>query len=243
MAGDAPLIEMTDLRKSYRVGPVDAPVLRGVSLSLMPGEFTAIMGPSGCGKSTLMNIMGLLDRADTGSYRLEGQSVAELDDAQLSRLRNQAIGFVFQSYQLLGRLTALENVGLPLVYRGQRQGAARRRCLDCLDLVGLADKAERMPSELSGGQQQRVAIARALAGAPRLILGDEPTGALDAQSGHEVMELFAKLNAQEGQTILLITHDSQISARCRRQLAMAEGVLLERDRRRSDGEGRLAHAG
>ena len=220
-----PVIAMTDIGKSYRLGPVETPVLRGVSLVVEAGDFTAIMGPSGCGKSTLMNLLGLLDRPDTGVYRLLGQEVGRLDDRQLSRLRNQSIGFVFQSYQLLARHTALENIGLPLVYRGQAKDQIRQRALACLEMVGLAGMAQRLPSELSGGQQQRVAIARAICGQPRLILADEPTGALDTASGEEVMGLFARLNADQGQTIVLITHDPKVAGRCRRRCDMQDGRL------------------
>ncbi|MFH1061152.1 MAG: ABC transporter ATP-binding protein [Pseudomonadota bacterium] len=218
---------MTGITKSYRLGPVETPVLRGVDLTVLPGDFTSVMGPSGCGKSTLMNIMGLLDRPGGGSYRLLGQDVAGLEDRALSRLRNRSIGFVFQSYQLLARQDALGNVGLPLVYRGEDKPAVARRARRALELVGISDLAGRLPGELSGGQQQRVAIARALAGEPGLVLADEPTGALDSATGEEIMALFARLNREQGQTIVLITHDPKVAGGCRRRLRMSDGRLDE----------------
>jgi putative ABC transport system ATP-binding protein len=221
------MLKLRDIRKSYRIGPTEVDVLKGVNLDVQQGELLSIMGPSGCGKSTLMNIIGLLDRPTSGLFRLNGEDVAYTDDDALSEIRNLRIGFVFQQYFLLSRLTAVENVELPLVYRGNAGGFTRNKCMEILRRVGMEERALHRPAELSGGQQQRVAIARALVGNPSLILADEPTGALDTHVGHEIMELFKMLNAEEGITVIIITHDPGIAGQCRRVAVMRDGVIVE----------------
>jgi putative ABC transport system ATP-binding protein len=220
------MLTLRDIRKSYRIGPTEVEVLKGVSLEIQQGELVSIMGQSGCGKSTLMNIIGLLDRPTSGSFMLDGAEVSYTDDDALSEIRNQRIGFVFQQYFLLSRLTALENVALPLVYRGDKGSNNHERCMELLKRVGMDDRAHHRPNELSGGQQQRVAIARALVGNPSLILADEPTGALDTNVGGEIMELFKTLNAEEGITVVIITHDPGIARQCKRVAVMKDGVIL-----------------
>ena len=218
---------LVDIRKTYTIGPITVEVLRGVGLDVERGDLVSIMGPSGCGKSTLMNIIGLLDPPTSGSYLLEGREVSSMGDNQLSTIRNARIGFVFQSFHLLPRLTALENVGLPLVYRGLRDKEIKRQAREVLDKVGMHDRAGHKPNELSGGQQQRVAIARALVGAPALVLADEPTGALDPRIGQEIMQLFIRLNAEERLTVIVITHDPAIAQQCTRRTRIHDGVLHE----------------
>jgi putative ABC transport system ATP-binding protein len=191
------------------------------------GELISIMGPSGCGKSTLMNIIGLLDRPTSGFFAINGAEVAYTNDDALSTIRNRSIGFVFQQYLLLAKLTALENVAIPLVYRGESEALMQERSMELLRRVGMAERARHRPSELSGGQQQRIAIARALVGKPALILADEPTGALDTRVGQEIMDLFRMLNDEEGITVVIITHDPKIAAQCRRVVMMNDGVLQE----------------
>ncbi|SJZ98449.1 putative ABC transport system ATP-binding protein [Trichlorobacter thiogenes] len=220
------MLTLRDIRKSYRIGPTEVDVLKGVSLEIQQGELVSIMGQSGCGKSTLMNIIGLLDRPTSGSFMLDGAEVSYSDDDALSEIRNQRIGFVFQQYFLLSRLTALENVALPLVYRGDTGTNSHDRCMELLKRVGMDDRANHRPNELSGGQQQRVAIARALVGNPSLILADEPTGALDTNVGGEIMELFKTLNAEEGITVVIITHDPGIARQCKRVAVMKDGVIV-----------------
>jgi putative ABC transport system ATP-binding protein len=222
------IIEMSDIRKGYPVGPVTIDILRGVELAVPSGQLVAIEGTSGCGKSTLMNLLGFLDVPDSGSYRFNGKTTADMSDRQLSDIRNREIGFVFQHFHLLPRLTALDNVALPLVYRGLSERERRRICRKMLDRVGMGDRANHRPSELSGGQQQRVAIARALAQEPALILADEPTGALDSQVGQDIMDLFLELNRKEGITVIIITHDPRIAAQCDRICGMKDGVLKEK---------------
>lgn len=218
------MIELTELKKSYRSGPgADVHALRGVTLTIGKGDFVAIMGPSGCGKSTLMNILGTLDRADSGSYRLLGQEVAAMDDAAQSLLRNRRIGFVFQSFNLLPLASALENVALPLLY-SPAPGDAHKRSLAALELVGLAARAHHRPGELSGGQQQRVAIARALVNDPDLILADEPTGNLDTRASAEVMAVLEGL-ANQGKTVILVTHEPDIAAFTRRVIGLRDGQV------------------
>ena len=221
------MLSLHDIRKSYRIGPTEVEVLRGVSLEVADGDMLSISGPSGCGKSTLMNILGLLDRPSAGRYAIAGQAVAYDDDDQLSDIRNRSIGFVFQQYHLLPRLTALENVCLPLVYRNLAEAQMHALALDKLRLVGMDTRAGHLPSELSGGQQQRVAIARALVGQPQLILADEPTGALDPRVGQDIMALFLQLNAEQRITVAIITHDPGIARQCPRRAVMQEGVLHE----------------
>jgi putative ABC transport system ATP-binding protein len=221
------MLFLRDIRKSFRIGPTEIEVLKGVNLDVAQGELVSIMGPSGCGKSTLMNIIGLLDRPTSGAFAIDGAPIAYTNDDALSDIRNRRIGFVFQQYFLLSRLTALENVSLPLVYRRGRERNSRDRSMELLKRVGMDDRARHRPAELSGGQQQRVAIARALVGSPSLILADEPTGALDTHVGREIMELFKELNAVEGITIVIITHDPGIARQCGRVAVMKDGVIVE----------------
>ena len=223
------MLELVDVCKTFRLGPVEVEVLKGVRLTVARGDLLSIMGPSGSGKSTLINILGLLGRATGGTYLLNGRDVSTMDDNALSDFRNANIGFVFQSFNLLPLLTAEENVAVPLTYRGLDAGEAKRRARDILDRVAMADRAEHRPDQLSGGQKQRVAIARALVGEPAVVLADEPTGALDADTADEVMKLLLRLNAEERITILIITHDPAISLQCRRRALIRDGVLLEDD--------------
>ncbi len=221
------MLKLTDIRRSYRVGPVATEVLRGVDLEVEAGDLMSIMGPSGSGKTTLMNIIGLLDRPTSGACLLDGRDVSGLRDDELSALRNRHIGFVFQSFHLLPQLTALENVCLPLVYRGAGRPEMRRRAQEILERVGMADRTGHRPDQLSGGQKQRVAVARALVGEPALLLADEPTGALDTDTADEVMALLRRLNEERGITILIITHDSSVADRCVRQTRIRDGRLFE----------------
>ncbi len=218
------MIEIQDVVKEYRMGPTTVTALASVSLYIAQGEFVAIVGPSGSGKSTLMNIIGCLDTPDDGSYRLAGEEVAELDASELAEVRNLRIGFVFQVFNLLPRATALENVALPLVYRGVGAGRRQRRAEEMLERVGLADRMDHLPSELSGGQRQRVAIARALIGSPSVILADEPTGALDTTTGREIMELFEELHT-EGVTVVLVTHELELAEGTNRTIRLRDGMV------------------
>lgn len=217
------MIRMDGIQKTYRVGDVEVPAVRGISLHIRKGEFVAIMGPSGCGKSTLMNLMGCLDTPTSGSYLLDGQEVAGLDDDALSTIRNRKIGFVFQSFNLLPRATALENVELPLIYRDE--GGIRAKANAALASVGLADRAHHKPSELSGGQQQRVAAARALVTDPAILMADEPTGNLDTKASEEVMALFGDLHRQ-GRTIVLVTHEPDIARHAERTIHLKDGEVV-----------------
>ena len=219
------MINMTGIMRSFMLGGVELPVLRGLDLAVEEGDFLSILGSSGCGKSTLLNILGLLDRPTAGEYLLEGEPVADLSDRDLSALRNRKIGFVFQSFNLLSRLSAVENVEMPLVYRNLGKAQRHRRSMDLLKKVGLADRADHRPAQLSGGQQQRVAIARALVGEPVVLLADEPTGALDSTVGREIMDLFLRLNSEGGLTILMITHDVSLSQLATSRLRMVDGLL------------------
>ena len=221
------LLHLANVCKAYRVGPISTEVLRDVCLDVNEGDLLSIMGPSGSGKSTLMNIIGLLDQPTSGSYLMRGQEVGKMDDDELSNIRNATIGFVFQSFHLLPQLTAVENVGLPLTYRGLDADASGHRSREALARVGLTDRSAHKPNELSGGQQQRVAIARALVGRPAIMLADEPTGALDPRIGQEIMELFRELNADEGLTIIIITHDSKIAGQCGRHTRIENGTLIQ----------------
>ncbi len=221
------MLRLTDVRRSYRIGPVTTEVLRGVDLEVNAGDLMSIMGPSGSGKTTLMNIIGLLDRPSSGACVLDGRDVSGLQDDELAALRNRHIGFVFQSFHLLPQMTALENVCLPLVYRGAGRPAMRRHAQEILKRVGMADRIDHRPDQLSGGQKQRVAIARALVGEPALVLADEPTGALDTDTADEVMALLRQLNEERGITILIITHDPSVADRCARRTRISDGRLFE----------------
>jgi putative ABC transport system ATP-binding protein len=218
------LIEMVGISKSYDMGPTQVYALRGVDLSIQNNEYVAIMGPSGSGKSTLMNIIGCLDVPTAGLYRLNGQMVNEMDDDQLADIRNQEIGFVFQTFNLLPRSDALKNVELPLVYGGVTVKQRKERATQALEAVGLSDRMDHRPNELSGGQRQRVAIARALANDPSIILADEPTGALDSRTGLEIMELFTRLHAS-GNTIILVTHEEEIAENAHRIVRFRDGEV------------------
>ena len=221
------MLQLVGIRKSYMLGSVEVEVLRGVDLAVNQGDLLSIMGPSGSGKSTLMHIIGLLGRPSAGSCLLHGEDVWSMNDDQLSTFRNRNIGFVFQSFNLMPYLSSVENVGLPLVYRGLGSREARHRSLAMLEKVGIGDRAEHLPGQLSGGQRQRVAIARALVGEPAIVLADEPTGALDAATASEVMELLIRLNANDRITIVIITHDPKVAAQCARRSRIDDGVLVE----------------
>jgi putative ABC transport system ATP-binding protein len=219
-----PVVRTRALARTYLRGSIAVPVLEAVDLELAEGEWLAVLGPSGSGKSTLLNILGLLDRPDAGVYELAGEDVSDLGDTRRAALRNRRIGFVFQSFNLLPRTSALENVAAPLLYRGIRRAARLKQALGALERVRLADRADHDPTELSGGQLQRVAIARALVGEPALLLADEPTGNLDSRSGAEVLELFAALH-RAGTTVLMITHDPVVASRAQRRLVLDAGRL------------------
>lgn len=221
------LIKLINITKNYSLGNSVYTALKGINLSIETGEMTAIVGTSGSGKSTLMNIIGFLDHCTKGSYYFNGQNVSDLSTHELATIRNAKIGFVFQSFYLLPRSTALQNVMLPLFYRGTPQEEAKARALKMLEKVGVAHLATHRPNQLSGGQQQRVAIARALVGDPEIILADEPTGALDSQTGEEVMTLFNDLNRKEGRSIVIITHDKLISQRCQRVITIKDGLITQ----------------
>ena len=222
-----PVIQLEAIDKVYQTGEVAVHAVRGVSLQVLPGEFVAVMGASGSGKSTLMNVIGCLDRPTAGHYRLDGEEVGTLTKSELSRVRNQRLGFVFQGFNLLSRTSALENVELPLLYspHGHGRRELRRRSLAALERVGLAERAEHHPSQLSGGQQQRVAIARALVNEPALLLADEPTGNLDTRTSLEIMAIFQGLN-RKGMTILMVTHEPDIAQYCLRQIVMRDGRVI-----------------
>jgi putative ABC transport system ATP-binding protein len=223
--GSTPLIHIDDVTKIYQMGDVEVRALRGVSLKVAQGEFVAIMGASGSGKSTLMNIIGCLDRPTKGRYLLEGHEVSNLNRDELARIRNRTIGFVFQSFNLLSRTTALENVELPLVYAGLSRRDRHKRAAEALDRVGLGDRTLHHPNQLSGGQQQRVAIARALVSRPKIILGDEPTGNLDSRTSIEVMSLLQDLG-RSGITVLLVTHEADIARYASRSITVKDGLVL-----------------
>ena len=220
------MIRMKGIRKEYRMGENVVAALGGVDIHIEPHDFVSIIGPSGSGKSTLMNIIGCLDVADEGGYWLDGQEISDYTEDELAVIRNRKIGFVFQQFNLLPKLTAQENVELPLIYQGMSAGKRRARSEEVLERVGLLDRMDHKPTELSGGQQQRVAIARALAGNPSLILADEPTGNLDSRTGAEVMALFHELH-EAGNTIVLITHDSGIAAQTPRAIHIHDGRVLD----------------
>ena len=220
------VLDLHDICKSYLQGKEPVPVLHDITLQVDEGEYLAIMGPSGSGKSTLMNIIGLLDKQTSGSYFFDGQDMAQCSDNQLSGIRNQKIGFVFQNFNLLPRQSVLENVALPLLYAGVRKKDRLVRAKEMLTRVGLEDRVNFKPTQLSGGQKQRVAIARAMVSHPRLLLADEPTGALDTRSGEQIMELFDSLN-EEGVTIVMITHDPKIAAKAKRIVRIIDGEIYE----------------
>ena len=222
------VIDIKEITKTYQMGTVQVHALRGVSLQVEGGEMLAIMGPSGSGKSTLMNIVGCLDQPTSGTYLLEGKDVSRLSDNQLADIRNHKIGFVFQTFNLLARTTAFENVMLPLVYAGVERIERRERAGSALEAVGLAERTAHTPTELSGGQQQRVAIARALVNDPAIILADEPTGNLDSKAGSEVMEILRGLNRERGITIILVTHDSAIARYTQRVVHLYDGRVTTR---------------
>ena len=220
------MLQLGNVKKTY--GPVSRPVraLRDVSLEVAEGEFCAVVGPSGSGKSTLLNIIGLLERPDCGRLRVGGVDVANATREESARLRNRLLGFVFQSFQLLPRLTAWQNVALPLLYRGAPRRKRRAPAMAMLEQVGLADRADHLPNELSGGQRQRVALARALIGAPRLVLADEPTGSLDSVAAGDAMELLRALNRRLGVTMLIVTHDRDLAERCDRRIEILDGRIV-----------------
>ena len=228
---DAIAIRLRDIKKIYKMGGQELAALNGINLDIKRGEFAALMGPSGSGKSTLMNILGCLDRPTVGSYELDGKEVAHLSDDELAVMRNKHIGFVFQNFNLLSRISSLENVALPLVYAGVGVSERRKRAQQVLEAVGLGDRAEHMPNELSGGQRQRVAIARALVNNPEIIMADEPTGNLDTKSTKEIMEIFQEMHGR-GKTIILVTHEPEIAVCANRQLLVRDGVIT-----RDEGKG------
>lgn len=220
------LIKLENINKTYQIGDNQIQALRSVNFELKTGEMTAIMGSSGSGKSTLMNIIGFLDRPTSGNYWFNGKDVSSLTEQALAHIRNREIGFVFQSFFLLPRLTAIQNVILPLFYRGTPREESLELAKQMLDKMGVANLANNRPNQLSGGQQQRVAIARALVGDPKVILADEPTGALDSDTGNEVMRLFSELHTKENRTIVIITHDKEVSRRCQRVVMIKDGKEL-----------------
>lgn len=220
------VIQAKDLVKSYSIGNEKITILKKVSLDIKKGEFVSIIGPSGSGKSTFMNIVGCLDLADNGEYILDGKSITSLSEDELSAVRNKKIGFIFQSFNLLNKLSALENIELPLIYQSKTPKERRKIALECLKKVGLQDKLNNRPNQLSGGQQQRVAIARALATNPQILLADEPTGALDSKTSKEILEILEGLN-QEGKTIIMITHDMDIARNATRLIRIKDGEIFE----------------
>lgn len=222
------MLKLKEIHKSYQQGSQEFPILKGIDLHVKEGDFLAIMGPSGSGKSTLMNIIGCLDKANAGSYHIEGTDVSNLSDNQLSDLRNQKIGFVFQNFNLMPKLTACQNVELPLTYMKIPKKERRERAMEMLRLVGLEERSEFKPMELSGGQKQRVAIARALVTNPSFILGDEPTGALDTKTSVQIMELFKKFN-EAGKTIVIITHEPEVAQMCKKTVVLRDGNIEHKE--------------
>ncbi|CJF74946.1 spermidine/putrescine import ATP-binding protein potA [Streptococcus pneumoniae] len=227
------MIELVNIHKSYHLGKEEVPILKDINLKIYDDEFVAIMGPSGSGKSTLMNIIGCLDRASSGSYLLNEQEISTYSDEQLAKVRNIHIGFVFQQFQLLPRLTAVENVELPMVYAGVTRKERRARAEAALEKVGLSERMKHLPSELSGGQKQRVAIARSIVNNPTLILADEPTGALDTKTSADIMEQFSKLNA-DGTTVVVITHEPEVAEYASRTVIVRDGKVLSHSDKEND---------
>ncbi|NMC55912.1 MAG: ABC transporter ATP-binding protein [Eubacteriaceae bacterium] len=222
------ILNMQNICKSYYMGQEELEVLHNVNLTINSGEFLSILGPSGSGKTTMMNIIGCLDVPTTGKYILSGNDIEDLNESELAKVRNKEIGFVFQNFQLLPRMNALQNVELPLIYSGLTSAERKRRAREILERIGLADKIKNLPSQLSGGQQQRVAIARALVTEPTILLADEPTGALDQKTGAQVMELFEEIN-KDGRTIIMITHDNNIAKHAKRVVKILDGYLSEQE--------------
>jgi len=227
------MIELVNIHKSYHLGKEEVPILKDINLKIYDGEFVAIMGPSGSGKSTLMNIIGCLDRSSSGSYLLNEQEISTYSDEQLAKVRNIHIGFVFQQFQLLPRLTAVENVELPMVYAGVTRKERRARAEAALEKVGLSERMKHLPNELSGGQKQRVAIARSIVNNPTLILADEPTGALDTKTSADIMEQFSQLNA-DGTTVVVITHEPEVAEYTSRTVIVRDGKVLSHSDKEND---------
>lgn len=221
------MIVVKDIKKTYKMGDQPIEALRGVSLSVSDGEFISLMGPSGSGKSTLMSIIGCLDRPTSGSYKLFNKEVSDLSDDELARIRNEKIGFIFQSFNLLPRFSAIKNVELPLIYSGVPSEEWRKRSLDAMKAVGLENRIDHKPTELSGGQQQRVAIARAIVNSPGIILADEPTGNLDSKSGEQIMAILQRLNEDKGVTIILVTHEPNIASFSKRIIHIKDGTIVK----------------
>ena len=219
------MIEINELNKSYPIGQGSLHVLKGINLKINEGELVAIMGSSGSGKSTLLNIIVMLDNYDSGSYKLDNVPIKDLDETKAAKYRNKFLGFVFQSFNLINYKTALENIALPLYYQGISRAERQKTAIEYLEKVGLADWAEHLPSELSGGQKQRIAIARALASQPKVLLADEPTGALDSTTSEEVMDLIKQIN-REGKTILVVTHEQDIANMCKRIITLKDGIIM-----------------
>lgn len=234
------LIDIQDIRKSYFSGSVETPVLFGVSLTVAPGEYVAIMGQSGSGKSTLMNILGCLDKPTSGGYRLNGHDITTATPAGLAEIRNRTIGFVFQSFNLLRRISVLENVALPMIYAGASRADAKLRAREQLEKVGLTPYANRLPNQLSGGQQQRVAIARSLVNHPKLLLADEPTGNLDTRTSEDIINVFEQLNRDQGLTVVVVTHEPDVAAHARRLVRLKDGLVLY-DGPSAEGLKQIAH--
>ena len=231
ITAQTPIIEMSNIRKSYYIGkPNELEILHGIDLRIYEGEFVAIVGESGSGKSTLMNIIGALDRPTVGDYHLDGLDIASASDEQLSAIRNRKIGFVFQTFNLIGRQSALKNIELPMLYAKIPARERTQRAKRLLEMVNMADRGTHQPNELSGGQKQRVAIARAMANDPAIILADEPTGALDSETSRTVMDIFHDLHRNKGKTIILITHSRELAAECERVLTLVDGEIVSEKR-------------